>query len=434
MDWIIVTDDGSGLGWAKKLIEEGETAVLAKEATDPEDAKDDSPFHEIGSGWVESTDLNAALRAADRSSTRILFDRNCLSSRADSLRKEGWKVFGTTTLSDHLEHDREFAVEVAEACGLASPDTHEFTTTADGLAFLQAHPDQAFVLKPNDSADKYSTFVPVREDPQDAHEETELFLAHAPEMPKGYILQERKPGVEVNVECWLYEGEPYFATCGLELKRRSDHDRGEMVGCAGDIMFVLPLDAPIIKRTIGKLIPFYKQAKYTGFADVNVILGDNEAWFLEVCNRMGYSSHPNLFLTCAIDPMSKILADAMDGTKLDGFEKRFRPGFGASITCMIDHPRRLPIHIHDRYVESFYPYDLAKDGDDYMLTGFSNEVGVFTQHGYTIEDAAEEAINKLLHLEAVSYTDIDHRTDLHETTYAKSPRKRYDALRAMGVL
>ena len=45
--------------------------------------------------------------------------------------------------------------------------------------------------------------------------------------PKGsFILQERKEGVETNVEVWIRRGEPVFAFMTLESKKRCAHGHG----------------------------------------------------------------------------------------------------------------------------------------------------------------------------------------------------------------
>lgn len=431
--WMIVTQDLSGLGWVKRLQEEGQRVTLVK-GMGPDEKQPDR-FAKVGQGLVECRDLSpATLQQLSGPDAYWLFDRNYFADQADELRAAGQKVFGTTALSARLENDRAYACQIATQCGLPSPPTHDMATVDEGVEFLEANPNTAFVLKPNDSEFNFTTFVPFREDPADANHELLCYLRNCPEMEKGYILQERKPGVEVNVEVWLQDGEPFFAMCCLENKRRWNHNLGEMAGCAGDVVFPIPLDAPIIAATVGRMIPFYKQQGYTGFADVNVIVGDGEVWFLEVCDRFGYNSHPNVLIACALDSVGNILGDWMD-EDVETIAQRFRAGFGASITCFLDHPRPgLPIYLNPRVAGRFFPYDGYKVGEDVLLAGYSQEVGIFLDHDYTIEDAAEGCLNKLLYGEAVTYPDIAFRTDIHRKDYPGAPAKRYEALRAMRLI
>jgi hypothetical protein len=430
--WVVVTQDCSGLGWTKRLLEDGESVVFAKQIA--EDDKDPDEFALVGEGLVDCEPLETAIATRKGPQTYWVFDRNCFADQADALRAAGQKVFGTSALSARMELDRAYGCEVASACGLPSPPTREFDSNTAGCDWLERNPTIAYVCKPNASDNNYSTFVPFRENAEDANHELLCYLRNAPEAKSGFILQERKPGVEANVEVWLQNGVPFFAMVCLENKRRWDHDLGEMSGCAGDIVFPIPLDTPIIAATIGKMLPFYEQQGYTGFADVNVILGDNQVWFLEVCNRFGYSSHPNLFLNCALDSFGNIMADFMDG-QVETIASRFRSGFGASVTLFIDHKRTgLPLTAAPRSARSFYPFDGFRPASDVLLTGYSHEVGIFCDHDYTIEEAAESCLSQLLHREAVTYPDIAFRTDLHKADYVGAPVKRYSALRSMRLL
>lgn len=433
--WVVVSQDLSGLGWCKRLQEEGCAVTLLK-GMGPDEKQPDR-FAQVGQGLVPIQNLSTGtVDALCGPDVFWLFDRNYFADVADDLRSRGQMVFGTSALTARLEQDRGYACDVATQCGLPSPPTHDMETIDEGVDFLEANPNLAFVMKPNDSEFNFTTFVPFREDPVDANHELLCYLRNCPEMPKGYILQERKPGVEVNVELWYQDGEPFFAFCCLENKRRWNHNLGEMSGCAGDVVFTVPLDSPLVQTTVGKMTPFYAQQGYTGMADVNVILGDNEIWFLEVCDRFGYNSHPNLFLGLATDAMSNILGDWMQQSKeFETIPQRFRGGFSASITCFLDHPRPgLPIYVNPRVVSNFYPYDGKKVGEDVLLTGYSQEVGVYVNHDYTLEDAAEGALTKLLYGEGVTYPDIAFRTDIHKRDYSGAPAKRYEALRAMRLI
>lgn len=436
----VVTTDTSGLGWTKKLAEEGETASFVK-APSPKDTEDElAAFWKVGAGLTDVQPLDKeTVDALSGPDTLWVFDRNILPDFADRLRQDGQKVFGGQALSDKMENDRAFACEVATKSGLPSPPTQAFETIADGVAFLEANPDKAFVLKPNAAVDSSSTFVPFREDDRDANEECLVYLRNMPqEMAEGYILQERVPGVEANCEVWVVEGEPFMAFACLENKRKGEGDGGDMSGCAGDVVFPIPVDSPLVRATVGKMLPFYREQKYTGFADVNVIIGDNRCWFLEVCNRFGYNSHATLFLGSCLDGMGNVLWDfstARTAADVASMPARFRQGFSASVTCFVEKQRPgVPLHLAPRWESQWFPFDGQRVGEDVLLTGYGNEVGAFVDHDYTIEDAAESALTRLRFNEAVSYPGMFYRHDLHKTDYRGAPVKRYSALRSMGLV
>jgi phosphoribosylamine-glycine ligase len=428
--FVIVTQDMSGLGWVKKLQEEGEQVVLA--TVMKEDEEDPEQFNKVGEGWVKRLEFEKAVKELSSPSTYWVFDSNKLSEESDKLRTKGQKVFGTSKLSAKMEFDRAYAVKVATESGLSNPATEEFNDIQKALAFLDSNPDKPYVFKPDAAEFNRLTYVPFREKGHDANRELYFYLENLEGFKDKFILQERKYGVEVNIESWFYEGEPFLSFVGLENKRKHNHDLGEMAGCAGDVVFPVPTDSTLVQDTVGKMFPFYKKEKYTGFADVNVIIGDTEVFFLEVCNRFGYNAHPTLFLTLAVDGFGSIIADYIDG-KLEGMEDRFRSGFGVSTSLYIEHRREgLPVYLNEDMKKRFYPFDgyKSKDGQ-FLLTGYSEEVGIFTDFDYTIRGAEESIIHKLFYNEAVSYPDMFYRTDLGESDYPNAPLKRYEALRAL---
>jgi phosphoribosylamine-glycine ligase len=437
--FVVVTKDYSGLGWAKKLQEEGETVTLAVQ--NPEDKPDHKKqFDQVATGWVEKVELSTAVNTLQSDNTYWIFSENCFVEEAEKLRKAGQKVFGTSTLSDRMEHDREYAVDIAEQSGLQSPPTHPFTTRQEGLAFLEENTDKAYVFKPDDSkGTNYSTFVPIRKKDVDANRETYEYLSHMKSEPGSYILQERIPleeGTEVCVEAWMYEGEPFVAFMGLEVKRKNTYDLGEMAGCGGDFNQMIPLDCPLVKQTIGLMFPFYKDEAYTGFADVNVIFRGKQPYFLEVCNRFGYNSHPNLFINLAKEGFGVLLADFIDG-HIDGMSNRFKSGVGSSLTLFLDHPRvGLPVHVDEKYAAHFYPFEGYKDSDSdtLILAGYSEEIGIFLEYADTIEAAAKKCLDEIIFEEAVSVPDLHYRTDVGGEDYYNSPLTRLKRLKKLGLL
>ena len=430
--FVIVTKDFSGLGWAKKLTEEGETVTLALDNPE-DDSKDAKLFDQVGHGWLKTMPLKQAMAELQSDSTYWVFAENCFIDAAEKLIKAGQRVFGTSTLSERMEHDRAYAVGVAEACGLGSPATESFATVDEGVAFLDEHGETAYVFKPDSSEFNHLTFVPGRVGDADANRELAAYLAHIADNPGPYILQERLPKadvLEVNVEVWLYEGQPLLAVLGLELKRKDTGDLGEMAGCAGDFMQLIPLDSPLVKQTVGLMLPFYKDEKYTGTADVNcLITPDGVPHFLEVCDRLGYNAHVTMLLGLLEDgQVGQLIADFTDGV-VDGIAERFKKGVAGSLTLFLDHPRPgLPLHIDDRYTEQFYPFDGYKEDDTLLLTGYSNEIGILVQYGATIE-AATAALYARMNEEAVACPDSYWRTDVGE-----SPGKRMADLKRRKLL
>lgn len=425
----VVTCDMSGLGFASQLHDEGESVVLV---TSNEDEDEDALklYEQIGKNWLRRMPLSKAKTALKSPKTYWIFTENNFPKEADALRKAGQKVFGTSAFSDKMEHDRDYAIEEAESYGLHSPETYECSSREDGLSYLDEHPGTAYVFKPDEGTNA-ETFVPELDDDSAANEETYSYIEHMAKEPKSYILQERVSGTELNVEAWMYEGKPFFAFATLEAKRKQEAEYGEMAGCAGDVAWVVPLDSELVQMTVAKMFPLYAEEKYTGFADVNVILTKDGPCFLEACDRFGYNAHVTLFRGLATDTLGNILADWVDG-KIADIPQRFSKDFAASVCLFLDHPvPGLPVNV--KYPEQFHPFDGYREGEKFLLSGFSPEVGIFVDTGPTPEAALANVYDKLTDEEAYSFPNRYFRMDLMETDYPNSILKRYDALRDMGL-
>jgi len=439
--WVIVTKDFTALGWAYQLMLDGEEVYVAVRYSEEDDTKHRDKMKRTGQGWIPVLDMDEAMKTLQSPETYWVFGENIFPEDAEALIEAGQKVWpGNPALSEEMEHDRDYATDVAEESGLQPPDTHEFNDKDEAISFLEAHPDKAYVMKINDNKFNYQTFVPVRKEDPDANESLLVYLKNMEDDPEEFILQERvkiEDSLEVNVEFWYYEGEVILASLGLEVKRKDTYDLGEMCGCGGDFMQFIPVDSPLVHKTIEKMHPFYKAKKYTGFADVNVIFTkDGTPHFLEVCNRFGYNSHPNMFLALGKDTFGNIMADYIDG-KVEDLADRFDyENIGCSLTLFIDHPRQgLPIHIDSMYERQYFPFDGYKPtGEELVMTGYSDEIGILLGKGKGIEDAWKNVSEAVAFDEAVSFPDIKYRWDLAEDNYYNAPILRLKGLKNRGLL
>ena len=430
--WICVSQDFSGLGFCKLIQDTGDDVFILFKNDELDKPEEKKSFKKVSTGIVDRFPLEDIWpQRKIYKNAYWIFDTNYLSEYSDTLRKEGFKVLGAWGLTYKMEHDRKFAVQIANKYGLQSPPTFPFTDVGKALKFLDANKDRAYVFKPDDAEESHLTFVPEFRDPAKSNREVYDYIQSLQSV-KSFILQEKMRGVEANFEIWFYKGTPCFAFCGLENKRKLNGDLGEQVGCAHDVVFKVPLNSRGVQETIGKLAPFYKEQNYTGFADVNVIIADNQNWFLEVCNRFGYNAHPNLFMSLAIDSFPNIIADFLDGKIMD-IDKRFRNGFGDSLMLYHDHPRiGQPLYVPEEIAKDFYCFDYYQEDEKFYLAGYYDiYVGIISAHGYTIQDAGKEVIEKA---NKISFPDIAFRSDIDKHELPNSPIKRYQALQSMGYV
>lgn len=427
--FVIVSKDFSGLSWAIRLQEEGNKVILAykpdeKDFKKPEDKE---TYDLVGNGLITKFPLDAIMKK--RSSMRDwywIWDANHNVPENEILRKEGFKVFEGGEFNDKLEHDRDFALKFTEKYGLTHPESFPFNDAKTAIKFLESNEDTAYVFKP-DEGESYETWLPESESNVDANLELRVHLQSL-QKKESFVLQERKNGVETNVEVWMVKGEPKFAFMCIESKRKLNDDLGEFVGCGFDFAFEIPLDSLAVKNSIGKMFGVYKEMKFTGFVDANFIVGKDDVYFFESCNRFGYNSHPNLFWNLNLDPLGDTLASLVDGT----FKPHFSKGFGASVSLYTDHPRTgKAIQFPDKMLNSLFLWDVYKEGDLYLTAGFDNSVLVVTAFGYTIQTAWENLMEKA---KKIKYPGISYRTDGDKTCYPTSPIRRFQALETMDYL
>jgi len=425
MRFVVVTKWFTGLGFAMRLRDEGHEVELA--VVGIEDQRQQARYALVGNGLLPKRTLAEVV--ADRSRSRdayFVWDENHSVEENECLRQEGFKVFGGGRYPEVMEHDRDACLEFVGRYGLQAPPSHPFAETAAAVQFLEEHPTTAYVYKP-DVGDNHETFLPQCERAEEANVELRAHLRSL-RGSSPFVLQERKDGVETNVEVWFVRGEPRFAFMTLESKRRLTGDLGDLAGCAFDFVFAVPLESRAVAETVGRLYPAYREMRYTGFADANVVVARDGVWFFEKCERFGYNSHPNLFWNIARDPLGATLASLVDGT----FTPNFAPGFGASCTMYMDHPApgkaiQFPEEVHP----SLYFFDVHRDGDTYLTAGYADSVLVVNAFGYTMPQAWESALARAAQ---VKFPGRSYRVDGAGTEYPSSPVRRYEALAAMRYL
>lgn len=424
--FVIATKDYAGLGFAIRLQDEGHEVILA---TNP--AHEHNPaFDLVGQGIVTRESLASLMQSRARKRDWYwIWDFNHSVEENETLRSEGFQVLGGGKFADTMEHDRAACLAFTSRYGLDPPPSFPFSSAADAIRFCAEHPHTAYVYKPDEGANS-DTFLPESHDPEEANLEVRNHLS----IVKGqgsFILQERKEGVESNVEVWFQNGEPVFAFMDLECKKRMTGDLGDLIGCAFDFVFTIPLDSKGVAETVAKLYPAYRKMKYTGFADANFIAARDGVWFLEKCERFGYNAHVNLLFNLSLTGIGEILASLIEGR----FEPCFAGGFGATVTMST---RQNPVGGHavqfpPRLWKDIFFWDVYKDGDLYLTAGYEREgyVLLVNGYGYTIPTAWE---NVMRNAARIKFPDRAYRTDGDRTDYPQSPIRRYEALRAMGYL
>ena len=425
MRFIIATQHYSGLGFALRLRDEGHDVLIGHAYIEDRRL---APRHALlGEGLVERWPLDQLVENREQYRDAYwVWDENHSVVANELLRAGGFKVLGGGQYPDTMEHDRDACLAFVGKYGLEAPPSHAFENPQAALAFLEEHPNLAFVFKP-DYGETFETWLPQSTDAHEAGLELRQHLRTL-RSTSSFILQERKDGVEANVEVWFVEGQPKFAFMTIEAKKKLTADLGDLVGCAFDFAFAIPIESRAVTETVGKLFPAYAEMRYTGFGDANFIAARDGVWFFEKCERFGYNAHPNLFWTLNRKPLGETFAALVDGT----FEADFSPGFGATCSLYMDHP--MPgkaLYFPDSLRDSLYFMDVYAEGDTLLTAGYNDAVVIATGYGYTIPTAWEDVIAKAWQLR---FPGRSFRVDGAGTDYPSSPLRRYEALRAMGYI
>lgn len=435
---IVVTNTWDGLGWAMLMQRQGTNVVIAYDFDGLKD-KDLVAAKQCGEGLVERMTFAQARKKFDGLDPIWLFDNNTFPEQADALREAGERVLGTGDFSAKMEKDRDYAAEMAEDVGFALSDTKEFAQVDKAIAYLEQHPDTAYVCKAQ-GGDADLTFVPMPTDPDRvANEMVRGYLAALNEAdegdrPKKFILQERLTGgVEVNVDLWVHKGKPLIAFVDLEAKRRLNGDLGEMVGCAFDYLFQIPILSPLVRKTAGRFLGRPELRDYTGSVDANVIFKNGKAYWLEACNRFGWNMSATLFYGLATRSMEQILEAWLIGRRLTPM---FGRGYSASLTMFAaEHQPGFPVILPRAVEEHFCPYALREglEGGYAMVGGGKSwyALGCVVAGAVTARAAGEQCL-KLA--KGLVYPNKGYRDDLAESDVPTLPLARLRQLHELGLL
>jgi hypothetical protein len=230
--------------------------------------------------------------------TIMLFDSTAstkegLGALADDARAAGVHVIGASEFSDRLEMDRAFGREIAEQAGIESPATQQFESVDACIAYARSGDlDREVYWKTDTYIDGDSTHKCV--DAEDLVDYLRLVKRRGHN--GACLLEDCLPGFALSTQRW-WNGRAWVGPYqwDIEHKKFMPGDVGPSTGCAWNAVGLYEDDEPTIAKMLNwdRLTDiFVKKYAVPGVYDINAILKDGQAYFLEWCGRFGYDSEP----------------------------------------------------------------------------------------------------------------------------------------------
>lgn len=313
-------------------------------------------------GLVEkSTDWKADIEWVGKDGL-IVFDDIGFGEEQDRLRAQGYAVFGGSALGDKLEQDRVYGQEIFASCGMRAPESHDFPTVADALAFAEAH-RAPWVVKQNGHSSKSVNYVGFFDDGRDVLDVLRAYTAEAIIEGDPITLQKRVEGEEIAVTRY-FNGSDWIgpSLINIEHKKFFPGDLGPTTSEMGTLgWYDTDEQNPLYLETLAKLKPFLAKAGYRGVIDINCIVNESGVYPLEATSRPG---SPIVHLQTELNhsPWSELLLAIAKGEPYDLQVKKGEYAIVVAVTVP-PFPYAKKIHGHSQIGTQVYFLDAMTPED-----------------------------------------------------------------------
>ena len=385
----IVSETADGLGFASRLVQDGESVRMWIRNHDS---------RSVGDNIVDKVgDFEDLLIDADPRNDVFMFDASGNGVFADYLTEQSFAVLGGSILADRLERDRAFGSKVMQDCGIVVPETRSFTDFDKAKQFVEQHPNVRWVYKPSKHLGDVSASH-VSYDAEDLIEMLDNIAKDVSLAKPQFELQAFEKGVALSTEFWFQHGQlvPGLVNHTLERKQLMNDDLGPSGGCLGNLVWACG-GCPVCDAVSG-LVHWAQRERYHGMLDINTIVAERQQTSasigklrvlgLEFTPRFGYDATPTLFWELTPSDLGDFLASFARGQYSgDGL----RDGFAAALRVTIPPwpterhtaEENVPIRgIDTRVLEhNTYLYNVKADDSSKLCTaGAWGIVCLFTNH------------------------------------------------------
>ena len=308
--FFVVSEFGCGLGVWKHIASLGHsvTVHIGSKNGGP---KIESRF--VGDGLIDKIDSYAKFRDEALDFHRNVGDTYALfdsSGEEDTGRyAEEFRALGIPTLcsgkfAERLERERDFSMEMMKSIGVDMPDYQVFHTISETIQHVWANRNKGLVLNGKVHEKVYfkcNAFMGCDstrscDSPEDLIRFLRNLRARSADR-RVNILQAMIDGPAISTARW-WNGKAWVGPYEITIEKKkvfamSGREVGPSTGCALNVVFWHPDPEPAIAKALKwdkYAALFLKYNAPPGFYDVNAVLKDGKAWFLEWTPRFGWDS------------------------------------------------------------------------------------------------------------------------------------------------
>lgn len=406
----VAAPHGCALSWYIRLLAEGHDVLVW--IGDPKGG----PYikgRKIGTGLVPRVDgWTKLLRWAKegvqaRIPTIMMFESSHLGHYADEARKWGIYTVGGGSVCDRMEMDRPFGKKMAEEAGMQIPPYQSFPNLDATMAFAKSGQVKTAVY--------FKTDAYIADDCTQKCDDGEQLVEYLQSLKDQDLgshfkntLEEKIDGVAVSTERW-WNGKafvgPFFGL--IERKKFMADEVGPSTGCAMNAVWIYP-DTPMTAEALNwdaLTHVFLKHEAPPCLYDVNAILTDGEAYFLEWCARNGFDSEPTGQML--YNDLGAWLWYVATGQGDGGGFKDDKIAMSIHLSvppypcqALEREQKESPVGVHingkdlgNLYDGPFLPYEVMSENGQLMVGGPDGDVGLSAAIGYSLEDLAEQTYN-----------------------------------------
>jgi phosphoribosylamine--glycine ligase len=402
------SQSGEGAQVAKKLELEGnDVAIYIK----------DKIYRSTFQGLLKHVDNPDSFVDKD---TLIIFDISGNGNVADSYKRKGHLVYGSSAFADDLEHNRDFGFDCMKECKINIPWMQKFKDFKSGIDFVSSS-DKRLVFKPNGSMPCKLTYV------SKTNEELIAYLKFVESKFHNkiddFILQEFIEGNVISSEFFCNsDGFLEPANHTVEVKKSMNDELGPSTGCSGNITWPTELDT-IISQGVKRAESLCKKNNFVGQIDLNSVIDKNGLLYgLEWTPRFGYSATPS-FLALVETDLGQFFSDiCKNQIKELPISNQYSGSIRVSIPPYPAEPNEgidtegvspnigVPIQNWERYQESIYFYEVQLVEDQLCHSGGTGVI-CEPQGVGPLEDCLKEPYKIA---EDLIIPDKQYRTDLEK--------------------